>query len=107
MSTYITRIYCYDSKYYIVKEDKYFLAIKSKYVNEDGTLKIPLNGLDMNADVTIGGCIRKTVLFEAIDHYMDEGMSLNDAMNCATALVDGYTVDELNYLRVNNERIEK
>lgn len=70
-------------KFEIVKDKRngewWYMAIEEKYIDDDGKLNTPLNGLQMSASRTMEQCIELTTKRVDYEAYIAEGMSKAEA----------------------------
>ena len=67
----------------IFHNGKYYLAIPTEYI-KNGRLTRTLNGLQMNANATLSGCLNTTMACLDVDYYVEQGMDRGAAMLKAT-----------------------
>lgn len=78
----ITKFVTRGRKFYIVysKDDKCYLAIEDKYIDDKGCTKQKLNGLQMHANRELDGCIRSIETCCELDYLVSTGLTLEEAM---------------------------
>lgn len=81
---HITTFYARTESFVIVKNPEgYYLAINTKYIDNNGKLTRPLNGLQMNASKDLEQCITSTRVQVNADYYMSCGMDILTALQKA------------------------
>lgn len=76
----ITKLVVGDRGFFLVKHMDHYCAIDEKYVDADGRINTPLNGLMMMADRDLDKCITKVRRQVAIDELIAKGMPELDAV---------------------------
>ena len=81
MNTVIKKIQARDEKYVIVRnEEGWYLAINTKYIDADGKLNRPLNGLQMFANKELKQTVRTVLMFAEVEYLKSTGMNDMEAM---------------------------
>lgn len=81
MNTVIKRIQILGEKFVIVRnEDGWYLAINTKYIDEDGKLNKPLNGLQMHANKDLKQCVQTTITCVEFKALTDAGFTVEEAI---------------------------
>ena len=75
----ITTFAKYDRRFTIVEFENWYCAIEDVDIDENGRLKKDMNGLQMNAQQTLDGCIRLLEKTLDMDEYEKQGMTEAEA----------------------------
>ena len=71
----------FNTTYTIVKKDNFYCAINNNYLDENGRLKLKLNGLQMHVNEDLERCLDLAKAQAEIDYYIDCGLSMQEAFS--------------------------
>ena len=84
----VTELRSIRESYKVCKYDNYYVAVNVKYIDENGAITKPLNGIEMCASDTVQECIQNTLVRDIGLYFVDEGyepidvvMSIYEAEN--------------------------